>query len=154
MILKRIEKETEYPMKWYKFAVYFQLFAFAVLNVIQGIMHLIGPVFGYGKAAAIVERYPALKTVDVIMAVFAFLLAVLCLADRQLLWYYKKQGPKLYLLVMGLSSTQHFIYSALSSIVIRLPIFTQSDIGALISTIVILVLFRNYFKERAGLFTE
>lgn len=152
--MKRQEKETEYPMKWYKFAVYFQLFAFAALNVLQGIMHLMGFIFGYGKASVIVERYPELKIVDIIMAVFAFLVAILCLVDRQLLWHYKVQGPKIYLLVMALSGVQNFLYSALSSIVIRLPIFRQYDIGGLISTIVIVILCRNYFKERAALFTE
>ena len=152
--MKRQEKETEYPMKWYKFAVYFQLFAFALLNVIQGIMHLAGPIFGYGKASEVIARYPDLEIVEIIMAVFAFLVAILCLVDRQLLWHYKVQGPKIYLLVMALSGIHSFIYSALSSIVVRLPIFTQYDIGGLISTIVIVVLCRNYFKERASLFTE
>lgn len=141
-------------MRWYDFAVYFQLFAFAALNAVQGSMHLMGLISGYGEAAELYARYPALKIVEIIMAVFAFLVAVLCLVDRQLLWYYKAWGPKLYLFVMAFSSLHSFIYNALSSIVIRLPIFTQYDIGGLLSTIVIVVLCRNYFKERMALFTE
>lgn len=151
--MKRQEKETEYPMKWYKFAVYFQLFAFAVMNMIWGMMHLMGPIFGYGKASEVIEKYPDIETIEIIMAVLAFLLAILCLVDRQLLWHYKVQGPKLYLLVMAFSGIYNFIYSALASIVIGLPIFTQYDIGGLISTIIIVVLCRNYFKERKELFT-
>lgn len=152
--MKRQEKETEYPMKWYKFAVYFQLFAFAALNMIWGMMHLMGPIFGYGKASEVIEKYPNIEIVEIIMAVLAFLLAILCLVDRQLLWHYKVQGPKLYLLVMAFSGIYNFIYSALASIVIGLPIFTQYDIGGLLSTIIIVVLCRNYFKERSTLFTE
>ena len=152
--MKRQEKETAYPMKWYKFAVYFQLFAFAVLNVVQGMTHLVGPVFGYGTALEVIEKYPNIEIVEIIMAVLGFVLAILCLVDRQLLWHYKVLGPKLYLLVMGACGIYHFIYSALASIVIGLPIFTQYDIGGAISTIIIVILCRNYFKERADLFTE
>lgn len=151
---KREKVETEYPMNWYHFAVYFQLFAFAAVNILQGLTHLTGFVAGYGEAADLYEKYPALNVVEVIMAVLAFAVAVLCLVDRQLLWHYKVWGPKIYLVVMALSGTQTFIYDALSSIVIHLPVFRQSSIGGLVSTVIIVVLCRNYFKERSALFVK
>lgn len=149
---QRKKIETEHPMRWYYFAVYFQLFAFALINVVQGMTHLTGFIAGYGTAAEIYEKYPALNTVEMIMAVLAFITAVLCLVARQFLWYFKAWGPRLYLLVMAVSGVYSFVYSALSSIIIRLPIFTAYDIGGFISTIIIVVLCYNYFKTRADLF--
>ena len=35
-----MEKQFEKPMKWYKFVIYFQLFAAAVFNVGAGIIFL------------------------------------------------------------------------------------------------------------------
>ncbi len=146
--------ETKHPMKWYKFAVYFQLFAFAVLYVLQGIVHLHGFILGFGSAETIMTKYPALKAVEMVLAIVGFLIAVLCILARQLLWYFKAWGPKVYLIVMALSGLYSCIYNGLASLVIGMPVFTQYDIGSLISTIFIVIACRDYFANRADLFVD
>lgn len=146
--------ETEHPMKWYRFAVYFQLFAFAVLYVVQGTLHLQGFIMGFGTAETMIAKYPALKTVEIVLAILGFLIAVLCVIARQLLWYFKAWGPKVYLIVMALCGLYNFICNGLASLVIGLPVFTQYDIASVISTIFIVIACRTYFANRADLFVE
>ena len=59
------------PMNWYKFLIYFMLFASAVINAIMGIMYITGSVYSvYGGSGANAEEiyryFPNLKTVDII----------------------------------------------------------------------------------------
>lgn len=146
--------KTEHPMRWYQFVVYFQLFAFAVVYVLQGMMHLQGLFIGFGTAEALYTKHPMLKNVEVVMAVIGFLIAFFSIVARQLLWYFKVWGPKVYLIVMALSGFYGFLYDAFASIVIGLPIFTAYDIGGVISTIIIVFLCWTYFHKRADLFVN
>lgn len=143
---------TEHPMKWYQFTVYFQLFAFAAIYVVQAMMHLQGLIKGFGTAEELYIKYPTLKQVEVIMAILGFFIAVLSIVARQLLWHFHAKGPKAYLLVMALAGLYSFIYDGLASLVIGLPIFTGYDIGEVISTVAIVILCKNYFENRRELF--
>lgn len=145
---------TQHPMKWYKFAVYFQLFAFAVIYVAQGITHLQGIINGFGTAESLYLKYPALKQVEIATAVLGFLIAILAIVSRQLLWYFHPKAPKVYLLVMALAGSYHFIYDGLASLVVGMPIFTTYDVGGIISTVPIVLICRGYFANRSDLFSE
>lgn len=143
---------TQHPMKWYQFAVYVQLFAFAVIYVVQGMMHLQGLFHGYGTAEALYVKHPTLKQVEVIMAVLGFAIAVLSIVSRQLLWYFHPKAPVVYIMVMALAGLYHFIYDGLASLVIGIPVFTVYDIGGLVSTVAIVLMCRGYFANRSDLF--
>lgn len=145
---------TQHPMKWYQFAVYFQLFAFAVMYVIQGMMHLQGLLYGFGTAEALYAKYPTLKQVEVIMAMLGFAIAVLSVISRQLLWNFHPKAPAVYIAVISLAGCYHFIYDGLASLVIGLPIFTAYDIGGVISTVAIVLMCRRYFANRSDLFQK
>lgn len=146
--------DTQHPMKWYRFAVYFQLFAYAIVYVVQGITHLQGLMHGFGTAEALYRQYPTLKQVELVIAVLGFGIAILSIISRQLLWHFHPKAPKVYLLVMALAGLYHFIYDGLASLVIGLPIFTVYDIGGLISTVVIVLACRGYFANRSDLFQK
>lgn len=145
---------TQHPMKWYRFAVCFQLFAFAVIYVVQGLMHLQGFVGGFGTAEELYIKYPTLKQVEVIIAVLGFAIAILSIVSRQLLWYFHPKAPRVYLYVMALAGFYHFIYDGLASLVIGLPIFTFYDIGGVVSTVAIVAACRIYFVNRSDLFQK
>lgn len=145
---------TEHPMKWYRFTVSFHLFAFAVIYVIQAITHLQGLMQGFGSAEELYVEYPALKQVEVVLAVLGFGIAVLSLVARRLLRLFHPRGPKIYLVVMALAGCYHFIYSALASLVIGLPVFTAYDMGGVLSTVAIVVLCRGYYENRKELFQK
>lgn len=145
---------TQQPMKWYQFAVYFHLFAFAVIYVVQGMMHLQGLLYGFGTAEALYTEHPTLKQVEVIMAVLGFAIAVLSVISRQLLWYFHPKAPAVYLAVISLAGCYHFIYDGLASLVIGLPIFTVYDLGGVISTVAIVLMCRRYFVNRSELFRK
>ncbi len=144
---------TSHPMKWYQFAVYFHLFAFAVIYVAQGMTHLQGIMNGFGTAEALYLKYPALKQVEVATAILGFIIAILSIVSRQLLWYFHPKAPVVYLIVMVLAGSYHFIYDGLASLVIGMPIFTVYDIGGIISTVPIVLICRGYFENRRDLFS-
>lgn len=145
---------TQHSMKWYQFAVYFQLFAFALVYILQGMMHLQGFMRGFGTAEKLYMQYPTLKQIEVIMAILGFAIAILSIVSRQLLWHFHPRAPRIYLYVMALAGLYHFIYDGLASLVIGLPIFTVYDIGGVISTVAIVLSCRIYFTNRSDLFQK
>ena len=145
---------TEHSMKWYQFAVYFHLFAFAVIYVAQGVTHLQGIMNGFGTAEALYLKYPALKQVEMATAILGFIIAILSIVSRQLLWFFHPKAPIVYLIVMALAGSYHFIYDGLASLVIGMPIFTVYDIGGIISTVPIVMICRGYFANRKDLFSQ
>ena len=62
-------------MGWYKFLIYFSLFASAALNIISGISSITG--LHYGEFNQLIYAYyGGLKTVDIIMGFFSIALGV------------------------------------------------------------------------------
>ena len=89
------EKETEvYGMKWYKFLIYFSLFASAVLNAISAIMYFKGA--SYGDSADLVyDAFPGLQAIDVVCGMAFIGLAIMALVTRSALYWNKRKGPQL-----------------------------------------------------------
>lgn len=149
---------TEPPMKWFKFIIYFQLFAFAVLTVMDGIRYMNGMIYE-GYAPQVYLMYPGMKTVDMIFGVVCFLLAGYAIYVRQGLANFKAAAVKQYyaFLIAGIA------YSLISIVVVS--IVTGVSIGSIIGTDVgiianiairAIIIFANitYFKKRSHLFVN
>ena len=144
------------PMGWYKFLIYFSLFASAVLNIISGISSITG--LHYGEFNQLIYAYyDGLKTVDIIMGFFSIALGVVSIIVRQNLAHYKKGAP---LSLIGL-----YIASLVISViyVIAVSLVTNLSITAFLSTAIIINFIVSiimtcvnyvYFKNRRHLFTE
>ena len=143
-------------MGWYKFLIYFSLFASAVLNIISGISSITG--LHYGEFNQLIYAYyDGLKTVDIIMGFFSIALGVVSIIVRQNLAHYKKGAP---LSLIGL-----YIASLVISViyVIAVSLVTNLSITAFLSTAIIINFIVSiiltcvnyvYFKNRRHLFTE
>lgn len=98
------------PMAWFKFIIYFQLFANMVIMVYNALHGFLGIAYG-DDAALIYAFYPGLKAVDVIYGLICIALIVGAFIVRQRLAHYKKNAPMQYILfvaavlVMGLLHT-------------------------------------------------
>lgn len=144
------------PMGWYKFLIYFSLFASAALNIISGISSITG--LNYGEFNQLIYAYyGGLKTVDIIMGFFSIALGVVSIIVRQNLAHYKKGAP---LSLIGL-----YIASLVISViyVIAVSLVTNLSITAFLSTAIIINFIVSiimtcvnyvYFKNRRHLFTE
>ena len=73
-----MEKQFEKPMKWYKFVIYFQLFAAAVFNVGAGIIFFTGSHYGLDsfELKLFYGVLSNLKTLDICMGIVSIFLAV------------------------------------------------------------------------------
>ena len=83
----------EKPMNWYKFMIYFALFAGAILNAITGIRMLTGSVYE-GAADYVYAFFPGLSGLDKIMGLAAIALAVLGIYTRQELAKFTAKAPQ------------------------------------------------------------
>lgn len=157
----------DYPMKWFKFLIYFSLFAGCVLNLLNGIMALSGA--NYGKdAAAIYNAVPGLQSAETFYGIALIALAVYVLITRFVLAGYHKAGPAMYLGYLAATIAVVFIYSVMLSgidpTIVRIDTglwsyveyeysFSWSQtIGNIIANIIMLICNIIYFNKRKELF--
>lgn len=86
-------------MKWYKFIIYVQLFANALLNAYNAYLYVTGELYGENKAL-IFSVYPSLKNLGLICGLCFAALAVFALLARQRLAHFRANGPAFYYLVI------------------------------------------------------
>ncbi len=158
-----LPKKT-YPMKWYKFLIYFMLFANAVLNILYSISYFFG--FSYDEYVDIIyEVYPMMEITNIVYGVLSLGLAALSIFTRQALAHMKTAGPRLLYSIYITVIAANIIYYILGNIIITETTIThgdliltlsKGDITALVSSViggaVMIILNYIYFRKRAELF--
>lgn len=110
------------PMAWFKFIIYFQLFANAAGNLIIAFMWITG--LHYGESAGLYyEVCPPLKAVDVIYGLICIACAVGAILVRQKLAHYKKNAPTWYIGFIAVS----LILSLISSVAVYVAVTFASE---------------------------
>ena len=157
----REESTTTKPlgMKWYKFLIYFALFAGAFVNFIYGINYISGGIYvvetnGLITADTVYKLYGVgLQVVDILYGLFLLALAVFCLVLRNQLAKYKPDAPHFARIFYSILAGAPFLYS----IIVALITSQSLGIEAILSLIVGLIFTLwnvEYFKKRAHLFTD
>lgn len=143
----------EFPMKWYKFVVYFQLFVSALMSAFNAVQYFTGLHYGADAAEAVYSTFGTpLKVLDVFMGILSIAAVVLSIMARQKLRHFKKKAPNWYLLVLGLNLAISLLYVVFASIITGLMLFDASVIGTVTSSILMIVLSNIYFNKRSVLF--
>ena len=162
--------QPTYSMKWYKFLIYFALFASAVAGVINAVMYFNGSMYNNFKDM-FYEYFGSVKTVDTIFGIVLIVVAVFAIVVRFSLSGYKKIAPTLltvYFAVMYASTGVYYLtvnsmIDKKSMLVNGRMIFKLADystqlifsaIGTAVGGLVMIVLNLIYFKKRKDLFTE
>lgn len=148
------------PMKWFKFVIYFQLFANCVLNALSAIGYLTGSVYGelidqvYGYAGG-------LKGLDIFMGLAMLATAAAAIYVRMRLAKFCTNGPKLYLIFLGVNAGLTVIYTVAQNVIVSssaLAPYWQPDYTSVVSsvttTVVMLICNITYFKKRSHLFVN
>ena len=140
-------------MKWFKFIIYFALWAGALLNIVNGIRQITGNIYlSEGVSPeTIYEAFPNLKGADVLLGLISCALGIFQIATRFSLAHYKTYAPTM----LHVSYVFVIIFDVISSIVVSsiTGIETFSTIVAsLIGTIICLVINVKYFNNRKHLF--
>lgn len=146
------------PMKWYKFLIYFSLFAGAVLNALNGISYLTGSVYfilghGYADAATVYEFYgETLRMIDIAFGVALIALAAFGIYTRFQLAGFKRNAPTLLYTLYAASTLLPFIYTIAVFMLFGIEMDFASEIGSLGGVAINIWLNFIYFRKRAHLF--
>ena len=150
--------QTHYPMKWYKFLIYFALFASAVLNTMSGISYMLGTIHGdILFIGSIYESYPALRIVDIVYGLLLIGVAIMAIYTRLQLAYYREKGPMCLYILYSATMALTVISFVSTSLVVQGANYTMltllyDTIPSLVVSAVTLVLNIVYFRKRKELF--
>ena len=145
------------PMKWFKFLIYFSLFASAFLNGINGFRQLTGSIYGDEKEL-IYDAIEGLQALDMFVGAALIALAALAIFTRFRLAGYHKNGPDLVTLMYASTIIINVIYYI--GIAIVLPddiadaVNTSSLITGSLTSIAMIFINKTYFEKRASLFVN
>lgn len=144
-------------MGWFKFLIYFSLFASAVLNAINGFMLLTGATYD-GGAELVYRMFDGLQGVDSLVGILSLALAALAIFTRFQLAGYKKSGPMLLLAVYAGNAVVNLVYvigvSAILPELVRNAIDFTSFYSGIVTSIAMIAINAAYFKKRAHLFVK
>ena len=152
-----IPVQSSVPMKWFKFLIYFSLWASAVLNIANGIGYLTGEIYETNDKVLklFYKMYPAIETADIVYGIFCIALAFLCIYTRFQLATFKKSGPKLVNILYLSIAVATLIYVVFVAITLDntnfideayyLPFFVNLAMASANAT---------YFKKRQHLFVR
>ncbi len=150
-------------MKWYKFLIYFLLFAIGILNVVSGILTLTGAQYtadnGENVSKLVYALFPDLKTIDVVYGVFCIALGLFQIFTRFQLSSYKAKGPICIMAMYAINAVMSAIYNFVAIGIVPNDLGSHSEmigeaVGAIVGGVVMLFLNKIYFDKRKHLFVN
>lgn len=145
------------PMKWYKFLIYFALFAGAVLNIINGIMMLTGSQYD-GSASLVYAFFDGLQAIDMIVGAACIGLAALQIYTRFRLSGYYQNAAKFVSITYIAAVVINLFYIIGVLVVLPSSVTEYLDFSTFIVQIVIsalmVVVNNTYFNKRKHLFQK
>lgn len=149
--------DMTYGMKWFKFLIYFALFAGAVLNVVQGVLFLTGANYE-GAAELVYAVFSDLEIVDKGCGIALIVLAVLQIITRFRLAGFKRGAGGLVMLCYAAIAVIETAYIAGFAASVPEYVFESVDIsgaaGSIVISVVMLIVNATYFSKRKALFVR
>lgn len=153
------DKYQGFPMKWYKFLVYFALWAGSLLNAVTGIRQVTGT--SRENADILYSLAPSLKTCDIIFGILMILVAVLGVLTAIKLLQLSAMGPKLLMLLYIANAAISLIEMIVLVSIVKGNSKLEMDSSVLTSVIVSIVVSGImvainwiYFKKRESIFVN
>lgn len=146
-----------YPMKWYKFLIYFALFASCVGGVISGILFMAGKAYGE-ESELFYLFFSQMRTIDLLSGVVMVVMGVLAIFVRQKLVQFRKDAPSYFLIFLSIN-TAHSAVRLILTAALAGDVFFSSSLAAsyvlgLALSVLMIALNNTYFKKRASLFVN
>ena len=140
-----------HPMKWYKFLIYFLLFASAAINVIGAITYFAGTHYD-DKANLVYAVFPEMKTYDIMMGVCSLAIAAIAIWARFDLAGYKKRSKIMISVLYVSNAVIPLLYAILAGSAINQNLVDTSVISSVIGSLAMVALNWVYFTKRDDLF--
>lgn len=151
-----VDPYNGHPMNWYKFLIYFALFAGAFFNVCYAVLYMTGKIYETQNVdpMAVYYLYPNVKPVDIVYGILLIALAVFMVITRFQLSGLKKNGPKMIVALYGINIAMVIVYSIAISCTTDYMAFNASTIGQCVIPIVMAVVNKVYFDRRKDIFVK
>ena len=140
-------------MKWFKFIIYFQLWASMLVNLAAAAKYFTGAYYE-GNAGMVYDFFPALQPLDIVMGVFCLALAVYAVVVQRALAKFRAKGPMMYYLIYIVSTAGTVLYLLIASIILGQSVFTAEVAGSIIGSLVMIFINIPYFNNRKHLFVN
>lgn len=143
-----------YPMNWYKFIIYFQLFLNVLINIVSALRYFTGDVYG-GNAEAVYNAFEGMRYLDISWGILLILLAVYCIKIRKDLALFKIKAPTNYLILTAANFCSSFFYTILASAISgasAIDLGLYNSITQLVVGIIYIILNKVYFDKRKFMF--
>lgn len=152
-----LTEQYQLPMKWFKFLIYFSLFAGALLNVVSAIPLLTGSVYE-GAADLVYAMFEGLQAVDMLAGILMLATAVVGVYARFRLAKYCQNGPKMLTVLYIMAAAINLFYligvSAVLPEGVMESVDTTSSITSIVTSVIMIFVNRTYFQKRAHLFVN
>lgn len=149
----------QYSMKWYKFLIYFALFAAGALNILNGLLYFSGMLYasqsdGQITADLIYNFYGnGLKVLDVCMGIVMVALGIFTFYTRFQLSAYRARGPVCLYILYAANAGITILYGVFLLLVTGLnQLTTPNVISSVVTSIVMVFVNQKYFTNREALF--
>lgn len=150
---------TTYPLKWFKFLIYFALFFGAFYNFVMGMNYIMGTIYftqtnGQVTAEMVYGMYgSSLKILDIVYGIVLLGTAALGIVCRFKLAKYKKEGPRFVYLLYAIALASSVIYTIGVSIISKAPgTINASFVSGIVVQAIYLYANYKYFTKRSELF--
>ena len=142
-------------MKWFKFLIYFGLWAGAILNFVTGVRMMTGNIYlSEGVNADLVYKtFPNLQSVDVLFGLLFCAFAIFQIVTRFYLAGFKKIAPAMLSVVYIANGVFNFVYNSIVASIISSNLGGQTIVTILVA-IVMVIVNNYYFGNRKNLFVK
>ncbi len=149
-------------MKWFKFLIYFLLFAMAIINISDGVSIMNGEhytVDGVNVSEAVYEKYSGLQTIDVIYGVACIAFGAFQIFIRFQLAKYKTNAPVLFMYSYIVLAVIMAIYNFAVMGVVPSEVVSHGElvgraVGGFVGAGIMFWLNKIYFDKRKHLFVN
>ena len=140
-------------MKWFKFIIYFQLWAGMLFNLVTAGKYFTGAHYE-GKAEMVYRVFPALQPLDIVLGVVGLALAVYTVVVQRALAKFRAKGPMMYYLMFIVNTAVTVLSLLIASIILGQSVFTAEVAGSIIGSLVMIFINIPYFNNRKHLFVN
>lgn len=151
--------KNEYPMKWFKFLIYFALFFGALIEFVYGMNYIMGTIYlsqtgGQVTAEMVYAMYGTpLKIWDVLYGLIMLATAVFSIITRFKLAKFKQNGPKFLYILYIAGAALALVYNIGVALITDVEgIFNVPYIISIIFTGIVVFANYKYFSKRDKLF--
>ena len=134
-------------MKWFKFIIYFQLWAALLSSLSTAARLFTGSIYD-GNAELVYSLWPALKAIDVTVGILMLALGVYAVFVQRALAKFRVNGPRMYYIFCGANIVFSLLYALAASIIIGESAFSADVITSLVVGVVMLLDNVQYFGNR------